>query len=358
MGAENVKDLPGVGEVRASLLHRRPELAESTRRARTDLLQLRLDGNDPEVGAEGDPCRRPRLRHRLSERAARRRQGEGVHRVPHCLRVEHQGDVGHRAPHGSLHVQGVPDLPDGSAAGARRHASRARPQSDHRAERGGGAQAASQIGAGREPHLAGSEGGGGAAGRSAARQRRVPGIEGLSEDFVEGVGAVPELRGVRLGNDDATAPLQVLHQEIGTLGHVIGEDRRPQRGAYAGHVDQVLDRDGEPREVPRRILGGRPLRRQPARMVPGPIETQGRQGVDSGIGGLDARGRGVDRLQGRDLAAAEQIHDGACIKPDQLAHVRCRGCCSSRWRRCFATTARGRACASMDRARPSYPPTR
>ena len=61
VSAENVKDLPGVGEIRASFLDTCPVFGESLRRARAELLQFRVNGNDPEVRTEGDPLRRLRL---------------------------------------------------------------------------------------------------------------------------------------------------------------------------------------------------------------------------------------------------------------------------------------------------------
>jgi hypothetical protein len=56
-------------------------------------------------------------------------------------------------------------------------------------------------------------------------------------------------------------------------------------------------------------------------VVPGPIQAQRRQGIDVGVGGLDARRRRIDHFEGSDLSAPEQLHGFACTQLGQLVHV-------------------------------------
>ncbi len=81
------------------------------------------------------------------------------------------------------------------------------------------------VGAVRQPDLARRDRHRAAAGRAAARQRRVPGIARAAEHLVEGAATGAELGRVRLAHHDAALAFDALDQRVGFGGHVVGEDR-------------------------------------------------------------------------------------------------------------------------------------
>src|SRR5262245_36942161 len=101
----------------------------------------------------------------------------------------------------------------------------------------------------RQPHLACRQGCRATAGRAARRERRVPGVARAPEHLVKGGAAGPELRRVRLGDDNPALLLNALDKGMGGRWDMIAEDRRAISGAYSSNIGQVFDRDrqtGEP----------------------------------------------------------------------------------------------------------------
>lgn len=68
--------------------------------------------------------------------------------------------------------------------------------------------------------------------------------------------------------------------------------------------------------MPGRVVRAGSVRHEAARVVPGPIQAQRRQGIDVGVGSLDARRRRIDHFEGSNLAALEQLHGFACTQLD------------------------------------------
>ena len=107
---------------------------------------------------------------------------------------------------------------------------------------------------------------------------------------------------VRLGDDDAALALDALHHRMRSRRYVIAEDRRAIGRAHAGDVGQVLDRHRQPGEPAGFAFGVAPgAVHQPLRMIARAVETQGRQGIHRRLHRGDARGRGVDQIERRNL---------------------------------------------------------
>ena len=82
----------------------------------------------------------------------------------------------------------------------------------------------------------------GAAAAAAGRLRRVVGVAGRAEHFVEGVRAEPELGRVGLADDDAPGRLHSLHEERVAGRDEVAQQRRAERRPQPGGRDHVLDR--------------------------------------------------------------------------------------------------------------------
>ena len=315
---QHMEDGARVTQVRARLLDVGAELREAGGGGGAYLRHVVCHRDDTaKVRAVGDALGRLRAFHRVHERPPGGRQGNRIGRMSPDLGIEHQGRVGDGSCHRPLDPEVVVRQPERAAGDPARR----RPEADDRAESGRRAQAAAQIRPRRQPDLAGGHGNGRPSGRPSAGHRRVPRIARFAEDLVEGVGAVAEFRRVRLGQDDGAIVLQGLNQDVGSLGDMIGENGRAVCGAYAGHVLQVLDGDGqagEQRDLPLRCRAGP---HQSLGVLAGALDAQRRQGVDLAVRRLDPRDGGIDHLQGRHLAPAQQIDGRARGQPCQFAHL-------------------------------------
>ena len=259
-------------------------------RGPADRAHLGLERCDPEVVAPGDPGRELGAEGGREERLTRGWERERVLRMRPGHRVEHQRGVRDVARHRALDRERVERLLGRPA----RNPPRRRPEADHRAERRRRAQAAAQVGAGREPRLRGRERDRRAARGAAARAARVPRVSGRAEHLVEGLRAGPELGRVRLGEHDGAALLEPLDQDVGALGHVVGVDRRPVGGADAGDVGQVLHGNWQSRQCQLAIrrLGMRQR----------PLRADGGKRVQRAVHRLDPAERRLHQLARRDAS--------------------------------------------------------
>ena len=293
-------------EVDAGLLHRDAGVREALRPLGAQPPDLRVDGAETEIGAEGHPPGRRRLDGGAAVRNRRRRTGERVTRVEAGHGVEHQGHVLDRPRHRTVHDERVERQPDGTV---RRHAG-PRPQTDGRGEARGIADRAAVIAAGGKPHLTCGQGGGRSAGGAARRERRVPRVRRRAEDLVEGLRAGPELGRVRLGHDEGAVGLETLDHVVRPPRHVIREGQGAVGRAHAGDVAEILDGDGQSVEVagfPRALPFPR-LAGEPFGVRPGPVETEGGQRVEHAVRRGNPRLGGVQQVERGRLAARQKVH--------------------------------------------------
>ena len=263
--ARRAHDLAQAGQVRRRSLEPRAEPLQGLRRRLADRRDLRVDRQQAaEVRREGDPPaghvgrrRRGRERRRVDV------VGEGRAVVGARQHRQHQRAVAHAPAHRAEHRERVP----GRARRPHRDEARRRPEADHAAERRRCAERAAEVGALAERAHAGCQGDRRAAGRAAARERRIPRVAGLAEHVVERVGAGAELRRVGLAEDDRARRAQPLDRQRIGVGHVVGVDPRAVGGAQAGRLGEVLDpdRDAVQRARDRRVGGPPGGRQRPSR---------------------------------------------------------------------------------------------
>ena len=233
-GLERVADAIEVG---ARRLDFDPGTSQPLDCGAADLEDTGLDGQVGRVEADRHPARRHTSFRGVQIRTFGRRQGDRVLAIRPDERVEQERRVGDVATHRPVHAQGVEaGLTRPEADDARR-----RPHPDHGTERGRRPQRPTQVRTRREPDLAGGERHGRTARRSTGVEPRVPRVEGLAEDLVEGVGTRPELGRVGLAQDDPAVGLEALDHDVGSLRDVVGVDRRAVGRPDTGHVGQVLD---------------------------------------------------------------------------------------------------------------------
>ena len=201
----------------------------------------------------------------------------------------------------------TPRLRSIAAAMRMRDAADARPQADDAAEARGVAQDSAHVGTMRQPRRAGGERHRGAARGAGGGARRVPGIAGRAEHFVEGVGAGAEFRRVGFGVDHAAVVFEMLDQDVGFGGDVVLVDRRALRRQHAGDRRQILDRHRQARE--HAALGGR-LLHQRLGMVAGAIEAERRQRVDLAVDLSDALFQHVEQIERADFTRPELADHG------------------------------------------------
>ena len=201
---------------------------------------------------------------------------------------------------------------------------RARAHAEDAAEARGDPQAAAEVGACREPDLAGGQRRRRAAGGAPAGLLHVPRVARLAEDLVEGVGAGAELGRVGLADDNGAARLQGLDQQVRARRHMVGVDRRAPGGAHALHRHQVLDRDGHAAEPAARALGLRVVGHDALGMGARAVDAERRDRVEMPVGRRDALRARLDQLQRRDLAPAEQVDNvGRGQSPELAACCHC-----------------------------------
>ena len=318
----------GVMQVRAGFDDIGAEILEPLRGGGADVPDLRRYRHDAEIAAERHALGHHRSFKRRRERRRRSRYGDRVHRMMADLRVEHQCQVGDVARHRALDAE----PPEGMGARAPGHPAGARAQTHDRAEARRIAQRAAEIGTGGEPHLTRRQRHRRAPRRPTRALRPVPRVARLAEHLVEGVGAGAELRRVRLGDDDGAPRLQGLDQHIGALRHMIGIDRRALGRTHAGDVDEVLDRDRQTAKPRLRAVPGRAVRHDAPGMVTGAIGAKRGERVDLAVHRIDARQRGVDHLERRNLACPQPLDRFACGKSRQFGGHGVPSPCSRHWR--------------------------
>ena len=142
-------------------------------------------------------------------------------------------------------------------------------------------------------------------------------IPGGSEHLIEGLRASPELGGIGLADDDRAGRLEPLDVELVFLGNEVAIDRRPERGADAPGQGEVLDRDRQPVERPRRLASGKGGVRRP-RTLEGGLGKQGDDRVDRGVHLLDTGEEPGHELLGAKLALDQPAHQVAGRGEDDL----------------------------------------
>ena len=133
------------------------------------------------------------------------------------------------------------------------------------------------------------------------------GVLGGSEHLIERLGAGPELGRIGLADDDRSGCLEPFHVELVLLGHEVAVDRRSERGADAAGQGEVLARDGQAVERPRRFASGEGGIRCPCAFERG-LGKQGDDGVDRGVHRLDSGEEPGHELFGAQLALDEPAH--------------------------------------------------
>jgi len=96
---------------------------------------------------------------------------------------------------------------------------------------------------------------------------------------------------VRLADDRGAGPTEARHDERVFAWHAVGEELRAGGRAHTGGVEQVLDRDGHPRERSALLTVGLAAC-ECARRTPRIIRGDGDERVDFRVAFGDARYRG------------------------------------------------------------------
>ena len=306
-----LKRLARAGRIGVGRFERAAQLGDALRRRLAYGGDLAVDRAMAEIGRPGDAAWRHRRVDGALERHGRLLHRQRIAALHAGIGVEHQRHVADIARHRPVDGKRL----ERNGAWAGRHAAGAGTEADHRAERGGIAQATAEIGAGRQPYLAGGQGDGGAAGGAGAGHARVPRIAGNAEHLVEGLGAGAEFGRVGLADHQRAARLEIAHPEIGFGRDVVLVDRRAEGGAHAFDVVEILDADRQAAEPARMRLVER---LEAGDAGAGALEAQGRHRVEAGIGRRHPLLGSVDQFGRRHLALAQQVDRLPRRQPPQL----------------------------------------
>ena len=123
-----------------------------------------------------------------------------------------------------------------------------RPNPHNAAERRRHSHRAAKIGALRNRHHPGRDRHRRSARRTGGTERRIPGVARRPEHCIDGVCACTEFRRIGFSQHDGSRRLQATHDLGVLLRDVILVERRAERGADAGGVRQILDRNRQPRK--------------------------------------------------------------------------------------------------------------
>src|SRR5690348_11256252 len=202
------------------------------------------------------PTVREERKHRLDARADEGirviEPGEADAQLTERLELDGGELRGERAHQVRAARDGRGDRPDVVVARCEReatvlgHEPPGRLEADDAAPGGRDADGPARIGAERELDVAGGDGRGGAAARSAREPARVPRVRNRAEMRVLRRDPVRELVQVRLACDGISRLLEPGDGHGALRGYVLGEERGPVRRDEAGGVEQVLDRDRRP----------------------------------------------------------------------------------------------------------------
>ena len=163
-------------------------------------------------------------------------------------------------------------------------------------------------------HHPGGDGGRRSAAGATGAVIRVPGVVGRAVGQRLGRGHQAELGRVGPAEDDE-ARLPVALREVGVLGVDVARllerlDAHVERVTGGGRP-QVLQQEGHAPERAVGQVGGR-------RLLAGPVEALVDDGVELRVQGLDAGDGGVDQLERRRLAAADQVGLGHGVEAGEV----------------------------------------
>ena len=136
-----------------------------------------------------------------------------------------------------------------------------------------------------------------------------------------GGGTHPEGAGIARAHSDDDGPRAAKltnHLRV-RLGTIVGEEVEPRRAYRRGGVDDVLDRDRDPRERPRCDAASPPTIRASG-FPPGAVGGHVAQGAQPGIQALDSLERPIRDLDRADLAALQSGGGRGQIQRCTAAH--------------------------------------
>ena len=304
--AQHLKTLHRTAKVRTRLFDDDTERFEATRRRCANAHHFWIHRHDAQIRAKGDASRQGHVIHTRQHAFLRTRLRQRILAVRAEHRVEHQRGITRGARHRSFDKQQVRGgCVEGQAKQTARNPTRSRPQADHTVERCRRAQAATQIGAMREPDLTGGQRGGGSTGRSGDRLGGVPRIVGAPVHLVKGTGTGAKLWRIRFCDDNRTACFELFNQQVRARRHVLRINTRAIGGAHTRNRVQILDCDRQTGQ-PAAFAGHAGATLKAARRRHGTINTARRQSIQYRVHRLHAPHRGLHQLQRADFATAQR----------------------------------------------------
>ena len=202
------------------------------------------------------------------ERLGRRERVVPGQRIGPADDVEHGRGVGDRPAHDAAGGQAL------EAVRAARHPVAARLEPDQAAARRRDADRPAAVARVRDRGHARGDGGGRATARPARGVVGVPRVPGDAQRVALGEGHRAELGRRRLVEQDEPGLLEALDDQLALGDRLLRRPLRAVAGRPAGHVVQVLDRDGHAVE---RRRARRPASRPPRRWPGGPPRAPGRR---------------------------------------------------------------------------------
>ena len=214
------------------------------------------------------------------------------------------------------HVAGDEPVPHLTVLRSDRHPTARRLQADEPALARRDADRAAAVAGVADRDQPGRDRGRGSAARPAGTARRVPRVPGRAVRVRLGGGLQPELGRVGLADDDEAGVLELV-EEVRAVGRGVAD-------LLQQLVAEVQRRAGELTvEVlhHHRHAGERAGDRRRGACA-GAVEQRMDHRVDLGVGGLDARDRGVDELGGGELARGDELGLGGGVERGEVGAVR------------------------------------
>ncbi len=183
-----------------------------------------------------------------------------------------------------------------------RHAPHLRLHAEDAAEAGRNADRSAAVAGRRQRAHAAGHRGRGAAARPAGVVPHIPGIVRFAKQCIGRQRDQPELRGVRLADDDRAGAFQAFDDRLVMVRDEILEKLRAERRTNAGRQVQILDRD---RHAPQRrqLFAAHHGRFGLACLASGEVIAAGDDGRQRPVEPIGLGQRGVDRLDRRKRAA-------------------------------------------------------
>ena len=243
--------------------------------------------------------------------------GSGQHREQE---VEVLGAAGHRSEHVEVGVGRAPaDAVEVAALGD--HAvARLEPERATAVRRD--PHGTTDVGAELERREPGRDGCRRAAGRTAGDARHVPRVVRGAEDLVEALRVTGPARQVRLAEHDGARLAQAGHRRRVGCRHVVRQLDGAARGADAGRLDGVLDRDREAVQWRQRSATTRP-RVGGVGLGACPVHGERDDGVDRGVEAVDAIEVQLEQVATGDLRVADRLRllGGGLRGPGVVQHA-------------------------------------